>query len=67
VEEHVEEKDETVVASDALNSIENLIRYVRQNDLGIDNSDMQNLLKFKKKIISDSKKKLKQGRIDDFF
>ncbi|CAB5359608.1 unnamed protein product [Rhizophagus irregularis] len=67
VEEHVEEEDETVTASGALNSIEKLIRYVRQNDLGIDNSDMQNLLKLKKKIISDSKKKLKQGRIDDFF
>ncbi|CAB5374875.1 unnamed protein product [Rhizophagus irregularis] len=67
VEEHVEEEDETVAASGALNSIEKLIRYVRQNDLGIDNSDMQNLLKLKKKIISDSKKKLKQGRIDDFF
>ncbi|CAB5396353.1 unnamed protein product [Rhizophagus irregularis] len=56
VEEHVEEEDETVAASGALNSIEKLIRYVRQNDLGIDNSDMQNLLKLKKKIISDSKK-----------
>ncbi|CAB5315083.1 unnamed protein product [Rhizophagus irregularis] len=67
VEKHVEEEDETVAASGALNSIEKLIRYVRQNDLGIDNSDMQNLLKLKKKIISDSKKKLKQGRIDDFF
>ncbi|CAB5310270.1 unnamed protein product [Rhizophagus irregularis] len=67
VEEHVEEEDETVAASGALNSIEKLIRCVRQNDLGIDNSDMQNLLKLKKKIISDSKKKLKQGRINDFF
>ncbi|CAB5359622.1 unnamed protein product [Rhizophagus irregularis] len=53
VEEHVEEEDETVAASGALNSIEKLIRYVQQNDLGIDNSDMQNLLKLKKKIISD--------------
>lgn len=66
-EEHVEEEDETIITSDALNSIEKLIKYVRQNDLSIDNSDMQNLFKLKKKIISDSKKKQKQGRIDDFF
>ncbi|CAB4483620.1 unnamed protein product [Rhizophagus irregularis] len=67
-EEHVEEKeDETIITSDALNSIEKLIRYVQQNDLSIDNSDMQNLFKLKKKIISDSKKKQKQDRIDGFF
>ena len=62
-----EEDDETIVTSDALNSIEKLIKYVRQNDLSIDNSEMQNLFKLKKKIISDSKKRQKQGRIDDFF
>jgi uncharacterized protein (UPF0210 family) len=68
-EEHMEEKDdETIITSNnALNSIKKLIKYIWQNDLSIDNSDMQNLFKLKKKIISDSKKKQKQGRIDDFF
>src|SRR4051794_36635961 len=31
------------------------------------NSDMQNVIKLKKKILFDSKKKQEQGRIDDFF
>jgi hypothetical protein len=37
MEEHIkEEEDETIITSDALNSTEKLIRYVQQNDLGID-------------------------------
>jgi hypothetical protein len=62
-----EEEHESIITSDALNCIEKLIKYIQQNNLGINNADMQNLVNLKKKIISDSKKRQKQGRIDDFF
>ena len=43
------EEDEIIISSDALNSIEKLIKYVQQNDLNINNLDMQSLLNLKKK------------------
>ena len=61
------EEDEIIISSDALNSIEKLIKYVQQNDLNINNLEMQNLVNLKKKIVSDGKKKQRQGRIDNFF
>ncbi|RGB23691.1 hypothetical protein C1646_748097 [Rhizophagus diaphanus] len=64
VEDEMEEEHEIITTSDSLNSIEKLIKYVRQN---INSLDMQNLVNLKKKIISDSKKKQKQGRLEDFF
>jgi hypothetical protein len=68
VAEEVEvEEDEIITSSDALNSIEKSIKYVQQNDLGINHLDMQSLLNLKKKIISDNKKKQRQSRLDDFF
>ena len=38
----MEEEHEIVTTPDALNSIEKLIKYVQQNDLGINSLDMQN-------------------------
>jgi hypothetical protein len=67
VEEHKAEEDEPIITSDALDSIEKIIKYVQQNNLGVNNSDMQNLSNLKKKIISESKKRQRQGRIDDYF
>ena len=61
------EEDEIITSSNALNSIEKLIKYVQQNDLGINHLDMQSLLNLKKKIISDNKKRQRQSRLDDFF
>ena len=61
------EEDEIIISSDALNSIEKLIKYVQQNDLNINNLDMQSLLNLKKKIISDNRKRQRQSRLDDFF
>ena len=61
------EEDEIIISSDALNSIEKLIKYVQQNDLNINNLDMQSLLNLKKKIISDNRKRQRQNRLDDFF
>ena len=67
VEEVEVEEDEIIISSDALNSIEKLIKYVQQNDLNINNLDMQSLLNLKKKIISDNRKRQRQSRLDDFF
>jgi hypothetical protein len=61
------EEDETITSSDALDSIEKLIKYVQQNNLGINNLDMQSLLNLKKKITTDNRKKQRQSRLDDFF
>ena len=67
IEENEEEEHEIIITSDALNSIEKVIKYVQQSDLGINNLDMQSLLNLKKKIISDDKKKKKQSKLDEFF
>ena len=47
--EEEEEQDEisTIVA---LNSIENVIKYIQQKDLEIGNLEMKNLIKLKKRI-----------------
>jgi hypothetical protein len=67
VEDDEAEEVESITTSDALNSIEQLIKYVQQNNLGINNLDMQSLLNLKKKIISDNRKRQRQSRLDDFF
>ena len=64
---HEVEEEEPIITLDALDSIEKIIRYIQQNNLGINNLDMQNLVNLKKKIISESKKKQRQGRMDDYF
>ena len=50
VEDDETEEVESITTSDALNSIEQLIKYVQQNNLGINNLDMQSLLNLKKKL-----------------
>jgi len=67
VDDDEAEEIENISTSDALNSIEKLIKYVQQNNLGINNLDMQSLLNLKKKIISDKRKRKRQSRLDDFF
>src|SRR5256885_15677268 len=67
VEDDEAEEVESITTSDALNSIEQLIKYVQQNNLDINNLDMQSLLNLKKKIISDNRKRQRQSRLDDFF
>src|SRR5947199_345456 len=67
IEDDEAEEVKSITTSDVLNNIEQLIKYVQQNNLGINNLDMQSLLNLKKKIISDNRKRQRQSRLDDFF
>ncbi|GET61133.1 CENP-B homolog protein 2-like [Rhizophagus irregularis DAOM 181602=DAOM 197198] len=64
--EEKEEQDEisTIVA---LNSIENVIKYIQQKDLEIGNLEMKNLIKLKKRIFFDNINEKKQSKLNEYF
>ncbi|GBC32972.2 hypothetical protein GLOIN_2v1765309 [Rhizophagus irregularis DAOM 181602=DAOM 197198] len=64
--EEEEEQDEisTIVA---LNSIENVIKYIQQKDLEIGNLEMKNLIKLKKRIFFDNINEKRQSKLNEYF
>ncbi|GET54705.1 tigger transposable element-derived protein 4-like [Rhizophagus irregularis DAOM 181602=DAOM 197198] len=68
-EREIEEKEEqdeisTIVA---LNSIENVIKYIQQKDLEIGNLEMKNLIKLKKRIFFDNINEKRQSKLNEYF
>ncbi|GBC52957.2 tigger transposable element-derived protein 6-like [Rhizophagus irregularis DAOM 181602=DAOM 197198] len=68
-EREIEEEEEqdgisTIVA---LNSIENVIKYIQQKDLEIGNLEMKNLIKLKKRIFFDNINEKRQSKLNEYF
>jgi len=69
-EKEIEEEDEVneiITTTDALNSIEKIINYIQQKNLGVNSLEMKNLIKLKKQIIYHNINEKKQSHLNEFF
>jgi hypothetical protein len=66
-ESEEDEDEEIITTTDALNSIEKVIRYIQQKNLGINNLEMKNLIKLKKQIVYQNVNEKRQSTLNEFF
>ena len=66
-DENVVSISEPVVTStEAINGLENALKYVQQKNLGVDSQIIKNVLKLKREISYKSTQEKRQTRIDEF-
>jgi len=66
-DENVVSISELVVTStEAINGLENALKYVQQKNLGVDSQIIKNVLKLKREISYKSTQEKRQTRIDEF-